>query len=1244
MATLADAQNYSKDLKGLGLQIGLTTAISVACIGGFVVLRRSKRLGHLYTSRLRRGKDVDPNMPTSLLGVIKYVLLLPDERIVTDVGLDAAVFMRFVVMCVQFCALMSVTVAVVLIPLHLTGDVHQPSDSLGQFTSSNIPQNSGRYWVHFVATWFVSFVLYALLYRTYEWYAYTAQAYLLARARRGDVHMRTVMVRGLPPALQDERRLMRFFTGLNLGAVEKVSLVRNMGKLESKLGRHRDCLRALERAHIDLASEVYKGEIRAWWDVCGCVDRSRHWRQKLQRLGSRLSQFVLRYVLRQTDRQAGPGRRYKTRTVTRGLLRSRTNPSTADRNYSNNRNNNGTERTPANSYHRNSLFMQDTIKALDDMDDGHDNPEGIDAELDGAGEDAASDYSTDSDAEAENILRLPADILDAGEQDIELGPLEAHQATYPPPTGARGLSGLSGIAKTLGRQAAADMLYAQTAMHGRTQSPVTTFNRSSMPFATAPDAPAVPGDRPRQGSLALPPSMLTRSRAPSLAASLHAGAPLLETPLQSPAVPVPSPLPPPALPKTREELTWPTLMHPGLRPLLDQYQPMHFTKYFGIIPTGTEVLSIDYHLSKLMYYDRRIQELRDVDANRIRYKPTPTAFITFQSPIAAAVCAQSLTISMPPAKTRLAPEPRDVIWNSYALGSSTSRMLTRLIVGIVIGFVILAWLLPISSVVVSFNLSFLYTVVPALKPLISEKELVKSFLSNVLPSLAATVFNILFPYILFALLKLQWFYSTSQFMEKLTMRYIQFSFLNVLVFFMLGQTFLPAILAMLKINLNLKLEKEKLDLDVPNVLRLIAAAVPSAGLFYLNYVIFQTCLHALELLQFNWGIFFALITTSRWSAPTPRDYYGATQPWMFYYYYYYTSCVLICIIVFTFGIFNPLIFVFGLLYFAFAYFVYKHQLLYVYVSRYETNGRIWPKIFDWVLYGMLLFQVITISILLLNGSYAQPVLILPLLGVTWWVRWYCHRMFLPMSRNIPIDSQLDGRSIPLDGRPRAASTSQPGTRDRSPAPPAGRHHQSAKSRAARGGIVQLDDGRNSWRWRWFERYVLSPAGAKTEQPGKGQSHPLFANYTPRQPQYTAVPDSPARALLGADRDHDHDEQHTDDVRDRMPDEHASSSSAAAAAATTTPQKSDPVQGQADAAVAGAGARVDFSPTAPQTQEDDPQVYTHPCVFQELPQCMWLAKDPVWHGVYDLSKCEHVEDFCYSSSEPEVGRLARQTFE
>jgi hypothetical protein len=116
----------------------------------------------------------------------------------------------------------------------------------------------------------------------------------------------------------------------------------------------------------------------------------------------------------------------------------------------------------------------------------------------------------------------------------------------------------------------------------------------------------------------------------------------------------------------------------------------------------------------------------------------------------------------------------------------------------------------------------------------------------------------------------------------------------------------------------------------------------------------------------------------------------------------YPVPVFMFVVVLVYSTIAPMILVLGAVYFCMAYLVLKYQLLYgkkqkqkqkqtntnqlltplVYFHSYEVAGRMWPLVFSRIILGLLIFELTSAGLFILNKSYPLAGLCLPLIILT----------------------------------------------------------------------------------------------------------------------------------------------------------------------------------------------------------------------------------------------------------------------
>ncbi|KAF9278711.1 hypothetical protein BGZ68_008409 [Mortierella alpina] len=419
---------------------------------------------------------------------------------------------------------------------------------------------------------------------------------------------------------------------------------------------------------------------------------------------------------------------------------------------------------------------------------------------------------------------------------------------------------------------------------------------------------------------------------------------------------------------------------------LDKYQPTRTVKRFK---GGDRVLSIDYLVKKYNKLDRKVGELRDGSP---RYKSTSYGFVTFKHHLSAQLCAQAKIDSRPQGlSVRQAMEPRDVLWSN--LTASFRNQLSRtIIVNLSIWVLIIFWIFPTSSFLLLTSVVALSEKFQFLKPVLAASPFMLSLLQNVLPIVFVNIFLGLAPVIIVEISKQELPVSYSALEGNVFRRYYHFLIFNVLFVFMIGTAILKSIITLIQVPTN--------------IFTMLAETLPSGATFFVFYIVFNTCTHALELVQVWAQLVIHGFVTARRLTPTPRSLQRATVPWCFQYYYYYPQNILAIVITIIYSVINPLILVAAVPFFAFALLVFKYQLAYCYIRKYENSGKFFRHVFQYTTDGLIIFQFTMVGVLWLKHALVGGFVVVVLIGLTVYFKILCGNLFKSRTKFLPLDTGL----------------------------------------------------------------------------------------------------------------------------------------------------------------------------------------------------------------------------------------------
>ncbi|KAI6128844.1 hypothetical protein EV401DRAFT_1930665 [Pisolithus croceorrhizus] len=357
------------------------------------------------------------------------------------------------------------------------------------------------------------------------------------------------------------------------------------------------------------------------------------------------------------------------------------------------------------------------------------------------------------------------------------------------------------------------------------------------------------------------------------------------------------------------------------RSVLHPYQPL---VHLSVLFRGKKVPAIDYYTAKLKLLTMLITQNRAKAVDE--YDPVSTAFVTFKDPKDARKACRYLAVhpDNPLAcLVTMAPQYEDIDWRRVMKATFRGELVKDWVVSLGVWAFTIFWLFPISLFVGLVSIQSIASFWPSLYNYLSDHPWQQDVIQSFLPTILVSLLTILVPLILLLIAKKAYTITTlSLIHDTIMICYYKFLIVNILVFFCVGVAVLQSFLTSFH------------DFSESNILQTLADSFPSAGPFYVGWLIFTTAIHSsLELLPL-----FTYFSTRRQTAPRKRA--DGIRPRTFNYYYWLPNHLLIIHVCLLFAILNPLVVPFGLIYFTVETVVVKNQFLHVYAKNYECNGQI----------------------------------------------------------------------------------------------------------------------------------------------------------------------------------------------------------------------------------------------------------------------------------------------------------------
>lgn len=402
-------------------------------------------------------------------------------------------------------------------------------------------------------------------------------------------------------------------------------------------------------------------------------------------------------------------------------------------------------------------------------------------------------------------------------------------------------------------------------------------------------------------------------------------------------------------------------------------RPLERLGWLGLY--GKKVDAIDYYTKQLKIIDEEILIARDR-----HYPATPTAFVTMDSVATAQMVAQAvLDPRVHFLITRLAPSPKDIIWENVTLPRK-DRLIKVYYITIITGIFCVAFILPVSYLATLLNLKTISTFWPELGHLLKKNQWAQRFVTELLPVYLFTLLNFLIPYLYVWLSSKQGFVSYGEEELSVVSKNFFYVFVNMfLVFTMAGTA---------SNYWGYLSDSKRLALQLATSLRNLSS-------FYVDTIILQ----GFGMMPFKLLLFGQLIRFPYFKASckTPRHYRDLYKPPLFNFGLQLPHPLLILIITLLYSVMSTKILSAGLAYFIIGYFVFKYQLLYSCNHPQHSTGKVWPIIFRRVVMGLLIFQLTVAGSLTLQNAYILAIALTPLPIFTIFFLWNFQKNYLPLS-------------------------------------------------------------------------------------------------------------------------------------------------------------------------------------------------------------------------------------------------------
>ncbi|KAI3449602.1 hypothetical protein Pfo_006267 [Paulownia fortunei] len=405
---------------------------------------------------------------------------------------------------------------------------------------------------------------------------------------------------------------------------------------------------------------------------------------------------------------------------------------------------------------------------------------------------------------------------------------------------------------------------------------------------------------------------------------------------------------------------------------------------------GKSVDAIDYYTAEI----EKIIEEEDAEREKVMSDPkaiVPAAFVSFKSRWGAAVCAQTQQSSNPTIwLTEWAPEPRDVYWDNLAI-PYVELAVKKLLMAVAMFFLTFFFMIPIAFVQSMASIDGIEKVLPFLKPLI-EAEKVKSIVQGFLPGIALKIFLLFLPTILMTMSKIEGLTSLSSLDRRSAGKYHLFLLVNV--FF--GSIITGAAFEQLHKFLN------QSPSEIPKT---VGVAIPMKATFFITYIMVDGWAGiAAEILRLVPLIIFHLKNT--FIVKTEEDREQAMDPGCINFASSEPRIQLYFLLGLVYSVITPFILPFIIVFFAFSYVIFRHQIINVYDQKYESGAAFWPDVHRRVIIGLMISQLLLMGLLSTRNVAKSTPLLLVLPVLTIWFHRFCKGRFESAFVKFPLQETM----------------------------------------------------------------------------------------------------------------------------------------------------------------------------------------------------------------------------------------------
>lgn len=207
----------------------------------------------VYAPRAKHAdaKHAPPPVSKGLFAWVSAIAGTKEQDLVDKLGLDAAIFMRFIRMLRNIFTILAIIGCAVLIPVNVfaTQDFGFSLDDvswLTRLTPANLAFNV--FWVYVILAYVFEGVVFFFLWNNYKAVVRLRRAYFDSPEYQKSLHARTLLLTDIPTALRSDEGILKITEDVKAtGDAPRPAIARNVKDLPELMEEHEETVRRLEK-------------------------------------------------------------------------------------------------------------------------------------------------------------------------------------------------------------------------------------------------------------------------------------------------------------------------------------------------------------------------------------------------------------------------------------------------------------------------------------------------------------------------------------------------------------------------------------------------------------------------------------------------------------------------------------------------------------------------------------------------------------------------------------------------------------------------------------------------------------------------------------------------------------------------------------------------------------------------------------------------------------------------------------